>query len=150
MKFTKHLFLLLLTVSFFSCQPMTLIGTEKGGCNDMQENQIETKRNKTEQDDVVSYTVDQGVLTIHVGVNHICCTPFTTEANVADNKITLKLIDTCPGPDYNCYCRCNCYYTFDFKFKDFSAKEYQYELYLKNARESKPKLIKKGEIDLSK
>jgi hypothetical protein len=138
----------LLLLTLFSCKQIKWVGTDKGGCNDLSQEKIMAKKGPTEKPDTVYYKIANEVLTIYIGVNHICCTPFTTKTSIEGNLITMEVIDTCPAPDYNCYCKCNCYYTFDFKFKDFAVKEYTYQLYLKEARAAEPKLIAKGEIDI--
>ncbi len=137
-------FLLLL---LFACKQLAYVSTDKGGCNDMGEKQLAAKRSLESKPDSVYYTISEDTLSIHVGINYICCAPFTTSASIEQNLISMEVIDTCSPPTFNCYCRCMCYYTFDFNFNDFEAKEYQYELYLKEARTPTPKLIDKGVIN---
>lgn len=119
---------------------------DKGGCNGMQEGQLTAKRSMEEKSDTVSYSIIGDILKIHVGLNHVCCTPFTTTASIVDSLIRMELTDTCSPPAFNCYCRCRCYYTFDFNFDLGKSKDYKYQIYLKEARVTSPKLMEEGVV----
>ena len=55
-------------------------------------------------------------LKIFLGLNYICCAPFTADHAVQGDTLVLAARDTCPDPYTDCYCRCICYYTFNWTF----------------------------------
>jgi hypothetical protein len=55
-------------------------------------------------------------LKVFLGLNHICCAPFTAEYQIIQDTLMLAVRDTCPPPYTTCYCWCYCYYTFTWKF----------------------------------
>lgn len=119
--------------------------TVPGGCNDAVFEAILAPA--LDDIDTVEYTLLDDTLAIFVGLNYICCAPFTTEATIVNDTLKIAIRDTCTFPFEACYCRCMCYYTWDFKFVHFTKKEYHLIIELTDPREEEILLIKKGRID---
>ena len=126
---------------------ITYVRTELGGCNGQDFNDF--KSAGEEQEDTVIFTIYKDTLDIYVGINYICCAPFTPESIISNDSIIMTLNDTCSNPYITCYCRCMCYYTFDFLFVDFEEKEYFFKIILNDPREENPTIFREGKIDLS-
>ena len=126
---------------------ITYVNTVSGGCNGQDFNDL--KSIIEESEDKVVFTVKNDTLDTFVGINYICCTPFTSVAYTSNDSIIMTLTDTCSNPYHNCYCKCMCYYTWDFLFIDFEDQEYFFKIILNDPREEKPITFKEGKIDLS-
>ena len=113
-----------------------------GGCNLKIPDGL--KNLEEEKPDTAISGILQDSLNIFVGLNYICCAPFTTEAEILKDSLIITIIDTC-STDL-CYCRCTCYYTWDFKFSDFEGNNYYLLIRLKDPREAEPIIIEKGRI----
>ncbi len=122
------------------------IKTLFGGCNGQDFPDL--KRSYIEEEDTVIFSIVNDTLDIYVGLNYICCAPFTTDASITNDSILMNLNDTCSSVYQTCYCRCMCYYTWDFLFADFQKKEYYFKIVLHEPREEDPITVKEGYIDL--
>jgi len=118
--------------------------TQLGGCN-VGDNSTAQKSAVAENDKVL-FSKNQDTLYMFVGLNYICCAPFTSEAKVIDDSIVITISDTCSPEKLDCYCRCMCYYTWNFAFIHSSNKTYSYKVILNNPREKEPIIIKQGEV----
>ena len=127
---------------------ISYIKTELGGCHGQYFDDLKSAKN--DEKDTVIYKIKNDTLDIYVGLNYICCAPFTSEAFISNDTIHMVIRDTCPFPYQSCYCRCMCYYTWDFLFTGFENKEYYHIIMLHDPREEKPIMIKEGMIDLSR
>ena len=126
---------------------ITYLKTESGGCNGQIFDDL--KSVSYEQEDTIVFSINNDTLNVFVGVNYICCAPFTSEAIISNDSIFMNLTDTCLYPYQSCYCRCICYYTWDFLFVDFKEKEYYFKIILNDPREENPIILDEGFIDLS-
>ena len=107
---------------FFSCEnkpetidekpQITYVNTIPGGCNFENE---PSARGKLLANDTVIVSNQNDSLSIWVGLNYICCAPFTSNIELSDT-LTIFITDTCNITESLCYCRCHCYYTWDFRF----------------------------------
>lgn len=125
---------------------ITFLRTDLGGCHDLDSYAL--KSAPEEQKDTVIFTVKNDTLDVFVGLNYICCAPFTSDAITSRDTIILTLTDTCNFPEESCYCRCMCYYTWNFLFTDFGGKEYHYKIILHNPQEEKPVVFSEGSVIL--
>jgi hypothetical protein len=123
---------------------ITFLRTDLGGCHDQDFAAIRSA--KEEIKDTVIFTVKNDTLDVYVGLNYICCAPFTSDAVTSRDTIIMILSDTCNFPEESCYCKCMCYYTWNFLYTGFGEKEYQYKIILHNPREEKPVVISEGKI----
>lgn len=125
---------------------ITFLKTDLGGCHGQNSDAL--KSVTEEKKDTVIFTVKNDTLDVYVGLNYICCAPFTSDAVTLRDTIILTLSDTCNFPEESCYCRCMCYYTWNFLFSDFGEKEYHYKIILHNPQEEKPVVLGEGSIVL--
>lgn len=123
---------------------ITYYRTKFGGCNGQQ---FDLKSTFQDNPDTVVISIEDGTLNVFVGINYICCAPFTTEANIVSDSLLMVISDTCSYPYQTCYCRCYCYYTFDFQFINFDEKVYDFLIELNDPQIENPIVIQKGEID---
>ncbi len=126
---------------------ITYVKTVIGGCNGLNFPQL--KSGIDESADTVVFTIENDTLDIFIGLNYICCAPFTSNAIISNDSIIMTLNDTCSNPYQNCYCRCICYYIWDYLFIDFDEKEYFFKIILIDPREENPVIVNEGKIDLS-
>jgi len=126
---------------------LSYVKTDAGGCNDQDFEGL--KSVSDDPNDTVIFSVVNDTLDIYVGVNYICCAPFTSEATISNDSILLTLTDTCSDMNSLCYCRCMCYYTWDFLFVDFMEKEYYFKILLDDPHENNPIVFKEGTVDFS-
>ncbi|NQU32030.1 MAG: hypothetical protein HQ521_02250 [Bacteroidetes bacterium] len=127
---------------------ITFVKTELGGCHGQLSDDL--KSTFSEQVDTVIFTIENDTLDAYIGLNYICCAPFTTDKNISNDSITFILNDTCLDINQPCYCKCMCYYTWNFLFVDFEEKEYNFKIILNDPREEQPIILKEGIVDLSK
>ena len=131
------------------------VKTELGGCNvknisDSDNSDIRNKGGSGAESDTVIITVSEDLVNVFVGLNYICCAPFTTKCETVDDIIVMYVTDTCRSPYGECYCKCMCYYTFDFSFK-YQGEVYQkYKILLIDPQKEEPMLISEGIITNSK
>jgi len=128
-------------------QQITFIKTNPGGCNNQGEDAA--KRFFAESDTII-FNLENDTLDVFVGLNYICCAPFTSETRVSGDSIFIKIIDTCAIEIQSCYCKCMCYYTWDFLFSVTGVKKYWFEIMLIDPREYEPGVLNKGWIDSNK
>jgi hypothetical protein len=127
---------------------LSLVKTEEGGCNNMEFSEIKSADELHE--DTILFSKKNDTLDIFVGINYICCTPFTTDTHITNDSILLTITDPCTLNDPSCYCWCMCYYTWDFLFVDFEQKEYAYKVVLIDPHVEEPVVYWEGTLDLSK
>jgi hypothetical protein len=127
---------------------ITHVATLTGGCNGEEFITLKSEDLDT-QDTVIFSLVHEDTLSAYVGINYICCAPFTSETSIISDTLFMEISDTCSQPYNTCYCRCYCYYTWDFKFVDFEEKEYYFIVYLDDPREENIIIFREGRIDLS-
>lgn len=117
-----------------------------GGCNSKTEENITRGE---EKNDTVIFSLTNDTLTIHAGINYICCAPFITDCNVSNDSIFITITDSCPNPN-QCYCRCSCYYTFDYYFDSITDNEYYWQIIINDPREENRILFGNGKISVQK
>ena len=115
-----------------------------GGCN----NTLEKSIRYAEENDTVMVFIESDTLTVHVGINYICCAHFEGKSESIDDTLQITVSDTC-SPDDNCYCHCMCYYTFDFHYTDLETGDYPCNVRLWDAREETYKMLFQGTISIS-
>ena len=125
---------------------IAFLRTDLGGCHDLDSDA--QKSAATEQKDTVIFTAYNDTLDVFVGLNYICCAPFTSDVIIFRDTLFMTLTDTCNFPEETCYCKCMCYYTWNFIFADFGQKEYYYKIILHNPREDLPVVFGEGSITL--
>jgi hypothetical protein len=125
---------------------ITYVKTNTGGCNGQSFDEL---KSATDNADTLIFTVRDDTLNAFIGLNYICCAPFTSEVKISGDSIIMTISDTCSDPYHSCYCRCNCYYTWYFLFADFENKAYYCKVILIDPRESAPAIFKEGILDLS-
>lgn len=123
---------------------MSFLRTDPGGCNNQNFNAL--KSAGEDLNDTVIFTVINDTLDVFVGLNYICCAPFTSDVVTSPDTVILTLSDTCNFPEESCYCRCMCYYTWNFLFTGFGGKECHYKILLDNPQEEMPVVISEGSI----
>ena len=126
---------------------LTYIKTESGGCNGKL--LYDLRSTGEENKDTVIFSNKKDTLDVFVGINYICCAPFTDKAIISNDSIILTLTDGCSNPYITCYCRCVCYYTWDFLFDGFKEKVYCFKIILHNPQIEKPIILGEGKVDLS-
>jgi hypothetical protein len=126
--------LLISTVIFSACESggennnpgkIRYAGTLAGGCNGQLFNDLKAE-SAGEQPDTSWYRVSDDSLVFFSGLNYICCTPYTTSADIRNDSLIMTITDTCNLEEDHCYCKCMCYYTFEFIFLDYSGEHYSY------------------------
>jgi len=126
------------------------VKSEPGGCNLEDPDVLATRDSSlSEEQDTLLFTIINDTLDAYVGINYICCAPFTSETMISNDSIFITISDTCSIPYQTCYCRCMCYYTWDFLFVDFENKEYYFKIVLYDPREEDPIVFKEGILDLT-
>lgn len=118
------------------------LSSQLGGCN-VPENE-NMKSGIVESADTVIFSTGNDSLNIFVGVNYICCTPFSGEVSVSNDSILISLNDTCNTATTPCYCHCMCYYTWDFKFAGTEDKDYFYQVILTGEWNGGSEVVKEG------
>jgi hypothetical protein len=147
------LFLLVVTVYIVSCDSLTdtadntvslhYLTTELGGCNNRDFN----LKNIFQEagNDTLYWMISGDTLKFFIGINYICCAPFTTDYNISKDTVTMQLKDTCSSPN-SCYCKCMCYYTFLFQFKQYDSQNLYYNVVLINPAKGDTRQIFFGEV----
>ena len=125
---------------------ITYLESLAGGCNGQDFADLKSAVN--EYPDTVILAIENDTLDLFVGLNYICCAPFTSNASASNDSITITLTDTCSNIYQNCYCRCMCYYTWDFLFSGIDEKDYYLKIILIDPREESPVIINEGQIGL--
>lgn len=128
-------------------EDLFFIKTELGGCHETDFSDL--KSTDYDQSDTVMFAVKNDTLDIFIGVNYICCAPFTSQATISDNIITITINDICQINEGLCYCRCMCYYTWNFVFSNFQDKDYHYKIILNDPQQESPVLIEEGNLSLN-
>lgn len=128
-----------------SNKSLNYVKTELGGCN----TPLILKNTYLDEEDTVLFTAQDDTLDVFVGINYVCCAPFTSEAAVTNDSILITITDMCDADTISCYCHCNCYYTWDFIFTDFENKEYDFKIYLNTPDTEAAIIFKEGVVDLS-
>ena len=152
----KNIFLLVIVVSFslIYCQhedtidytgKITFIKTDLGGCNTHTKSASQ-KYDEVTPEDVVNIKIKSDSIDVLVGLNYVCCAPFSTDCQIKSDSIFMSINDTCHYPDSVCYCYCSCYYTFNFKFLNTGNSKYLYKIMLASPLENASKVIKEGTI----
>lgn len=118
--------------------------TDLGGCHDQDSDAL--KSAETEGNDTIIFTLKNDTLDVFVGLNYICCSPFTSDIEISRDTVFMTLTDTCNFSDESCYCRCMCYYTWNFEFTGFGEKEYYYKIVLLNPQVENPIIFSEGSI----
>ena len=126
-------------------QQIIFIKTNPGGCNNQGEDAA--KRVFAENDTLI-FDARNDTLNVFVGLNYICCAPFTSETRVSNDSVFITISDTCAIDIQSCYCKCMCYYTWDFLFSVSGEKKYWFEIILIDPREDQPIVLKESWIDL--
>jgi hypothetical protein len=126
-------------------QQITFIKTNPGGCNNQGE---DAAKRFLDENDTLIFNEEKDTLNVFVGLNYICCAPFTTETRVSNDSIFISIIDTCAIDIQSCYCKCMCYYTWDFLFSVTGEKKFWFEIILKDPREDRPINLIEGWVDL--
>ncbi len=130
-----------------SVSKISIAGTEVGGCNDEEFNDL--KNAIEEQEDTILFTIRNDTLDVYVGINYICCTPFTSSSRVTNDSIIMTITDPCSELEDPCYCWCMCYYTWDFLFVEFEKKEYAFKVLIENHRTDGTVVFREGIVDLA-
>lgn len=131
--------------SYFFGKKCELVKTELGDCN--RGKTSDSKSASEEKKDAVGFKIINDTLSVFVGLNYLCCTPFASDTKVTRDSILISLTDTCSGYS-SCYCRCMCYYTWNFSFVDFLNKSYFYKVLLFKPKQVNPVIIKEGRVRL--
>ncbi|MBN2613119.1 MAG: hypothetical protein JXB00_16320 [Bacteroidales bacterium] len=151
--FLHSIILIVLVIILVNCSEDTdhvktlkYSSTILGGCNGQDFGDLKS----TSEDfaDTVIFTIKNDTLDVFVGLNYICCAPFTSEAATKGDSILITISDACKAPYLNCYCKCMCYYTWDFTFVDFEEKEYPFKIILNDPHEENPVIIKEGSLQI--
>lgn len=124
---------------------ITFVKTDLGGCNTHTKSSSQ-KYDEITPDDVVTIKIESDSIDVFVGLNYVCCAPFSTDCEIKNDSILMSIIDTCHYPDTVCYCYCSCYYTFNFKFLNTGNSKYTYKILLSSPLENASKIIKEGII----
>jgi hypothetical protein len=125
--------------------PVQFVKVTPGGCNLVEQNEL--KSFEPEGPDTVFYLFKNDTLHLNIGINYICCAPFTSETRITADSIFITLSDTCPAPvDNSCYCRCMCYYTWEMEFVITNSHKYYYRIFLDDPREEDTIIFREGEI----
>lgn len=124
---------------------LSYAGTLAGGCNGKQFTGLKAE-SAGEQPDTVWYRVSGDSLVFFSGLNYICCTPFTTIADIRNDSLIMTITDTCNMLEDNCYCRCMCYYTFEFIFLGYSGEHYSYLVSCYNKLAQELIILDKGQL----
>lgn len=124
---------------------ITFIKTNPGGCNNQGE---DVAKRVLAENDTIIFDVGKDTLDVFVGLNYICCAPFTSETQVSNDSIFITFTDTCAVDIQSCYCKCMCYYTWNFLFSVTGEKKYWFEIILIDPREDRPIILKESWIDL--
>ncbi len=119
------------------------INNESGGCNGQQMN---IKSALIENKDTIHFSIEENKLNIFVGINYLCCAPFSSTTEIENDTIKLIITDDCKDGNY---CRCNCYYTWNFYFEDFEEKTYHYMVIFKNPQATEPIIFREGDLDIT-
>jgi hypothetical protein len=125
-------------------EDLLFIDTELGGCHETDFSNL--KNTEYGQADTVVFTVTNDTLDIFIGLNYICCAPFSYQTTISNDLITISINDICQANDGTCYCKCTCYYTWNFMFTGSLEKEYQYKIILNDPRKDAPVLIEEESI----
>lgn len=154
-----HIIILSILFSILSCNedkndfpnkeniPIHYLKSSLGGCNNLTEENIEHGEEKS---DTVIISLSNDTLNIFVGLNYICCAPFSADCNIRNDSIFLSITDTCPIPYQECYCRCDCYYTFDYYLDSIFKNKYYWQIILNDPREKNEILFDKGILQITK
>ena len=121
------------------------VKTKPGGCNNAA---IRDLKSTIEENDTVIASILNDTLDLCVGINYVCCAPFTSETNIQNDSILITVHDTCSLPYQNCYCKCMCYYTWNFLFSNIQQKTYTYKVILINPGEENPIVFGEGKIEV--
>ncbi len=124
---------------------ITFVKTNPGGCNGQG---FSSMKSILDENDTLIFTLKNDSLDALIGLNYICCAPFTTETKVSNDSIFMTIRDTCPSPYTSCYCKCMCYYTWNFLFNNVEDKEYYYRVVLIDPRQEGPQVFREGMLDL--
>lgn len=116
-----------------------------GGCN-TDTPIIAEKSSDAEEKDTVYFTLTDESLNVFIGLNYICCAPFTADASIDEDTIYFNISDTCNFSEESCYCRCNCYYTWNFNFSEVTSNLYYYRVNLFDPRVGEAVLFKIGTL----
>jgi hypothetical protein len=107
------------------------LNTEKGGCNTYWEKSADLNEDY-EKPDTLFFQENGDTLLAEIGVNHLCCVLFETNASIVNDTLIFTINDVCSQGD-RCYCKCMCYYTFTFRFTDYPCGVVPYKATLFNA-----------------
>lgn len=121
---------------------LTFLKSLPGGCNNQTPDQL--KNAVAEEKDTVVFKFENDTLTMFVGINYVCCAPFSSTASLRNDSLIIRLTDTCNYPAEVCYCKCMCYYSWEFLFNGFENRDLSYVIYLDDPRQKEPVLIRKG------
>lgn len=121
---------------------LTFLKSLPGGCNNQTFDQL--KNAATEEKDTVVFKFENDSLTMFVGINYVCCAPFSSTASLRNDSLIIRLTDTCNYPGEVCYCKCMCYYTWKFLFAGSEMQNLSYRVSLDDPRQKEPVLISKG------
>lgn len=124
-------------------ETIAYIKTYTGGCNGLDSTDL---KSASEDSDTLLFTIRNDTLNAFIGINYICCTPFSSEAEISNDSIFISLNDTCALPGNTCYCHCMCYYTWEFLFTVSEYKEYYFKVTLNDPREEEPIVFKEGTL----
>jgi hypothetical protein len=149
----KKLFVLLLVTGLFflyTCEKdkeeapkLNHAETLYGGCN----NGFEKTTSLDGENDTVIVSVANDTLTIHVGVNYICCATFEGKSEYKGDTLLITVSDVCTEGDM-CYCHCMCYYTFDFRYTGLETGDYPCKIQVWDALEKKFIVLFDGTITI--
>jgi hypothetical protein len=114
--------------------------TVYGGCN-ATFNRSEIPDTDDQQSDTVYYSVQDDILTITIGLNYICCAPFTLFQRQENQNLFITLYDSCGQTSEPCYCRCMCYYDFETSFSGYHQDTYNLKVFLHDPRQPADSLI---------
>ena len=124
---------------------ITYVKTNPGGCNGQD---FSSMKSMFDENDTLIFTQRGDTLDAFVGINYICCAPFTTGAIISNDSLFMTITDTCPPPFSACYCRCMCYYTWDFLFFGIEEKKYYYSVVLIDPQQEGSEIFREGVLDL--
>jgi hypothetical protein len=120
------------------------VETLYGGCN----TSLEKSSGFSEENDTIIVFFENDTMTIHVGVNYICCANFAGKSETISDTLQITVTDNC-SPEDSCYCRCMCYYTFDFRYTGFETGDYPCKVRLWDGIEKTFKVLFQGTISIS-
>jgi len=114
--------------------------TDYLGCN--QESDIEENLYRDiSSGDTLYYHIHNDTLSVNIGLNYLCCTPFSVMPSTTENSFDIFIIDDCDISQESCYCKCYCLYEFVINFGNYTPGEYELNVHLRDPHQDEDLLL---------